>query len=202
MHCCSNIAATEGRADFSPWAFPTPMPYLLNIYTQSPEGPSPVACIKFGNLEVPKHKIWALFVHPALSFLGKSKVCMQSLLNQTASKPYHSICHAGWKKPWKLKNLFLQETEIKDWEKKKEAQLSLKRHSVSKGTQSPERGKNKWSILRVKKFPQTGSWLLVAVAYTQIPSLECQHHRVQSMAETGECCFLKVIAHYHSWLQQ
>lgn len=56
-------------------------------------------------------------------------------------------------KTWKLKNLFLQETEIKEQEQNKAAQLSLKRHSVSSGTQSQEKEENKPSVLSVRKFP-------------------------------------------------
>lgn len=129
---------------------------------------------------------------------------MQSLLSQTASNPYHSICYAGWKKR-KLKNLFLQETEIKEQKKNKEAQLSLKRHSVSKGTWSQEKEKNIGAQLEevaLNMGVPHGFDSPLSTRCIQISLLEYQHHCMEFMAETGECCFLKVIAHYHSWLQQ
>lgn len=203
MHYCSYIAATEGRADFSPF-FPSPHPcHIYWIYTLNPLKVQ--VLLPASNLRIyksPSRRFGLfLFTQPWVSLANQRFVCKACWIKQPAN---HIIQFAmlGGRNPENWKNLLLQETEIKEREKNKEAQLSLKRHSVSKGTQSPEKEKTKQSILSVKKFPWAGSWLLVAVGCTQIPPLECQHHCVQSMAETGECCFLKVIAHYHRWLQQ
>lgn len=138
IHYCSYIAAPEGRADFSPWGIPHTDPISTEYI---PWRSKSFWLHQIWNLEVPKQQIWALFIHPALSFLGKSKVCMQSLLNQTASNPYNSICYAGQKKTENRKTYSCKK------QKSKSGRKTRKLSSVSKDIRSqkalnPKKRKN------------------------------------------------------------
>lgn len=145
MHHCFYIAATEGRADFSPWG--TPHTHSISIEC--------IHSIPWRSKSCCLHQIWELrspqavdlghFCSPSPEFPWQIKgLCAQPA--ESNSQQSISFNLPRWvEKTWKLENLFLQETEIKEGEKNKEAQLSLKRHSI------PRKGEKQNVIALCKK---------------------------------------------------
>lgn len=121
----------------------------------------------------------------------------------------HSICHAEWKKKNNPEKPILprNRNQRAGWKQSSSVQsqnvFGLKRQSIPPKWIKTTPTVSAWceEVSSKHPFPH-GSDSPLSMKCTQTPLLQCQHCCTESMAETGECCFLKVTAHYHSWLQQ
>lgn len=174
---------------------------LFNRHIYPTECPNPFVCIKFKNWVVPKQQAWSLFVPLTPSFLGKSKACMQSLLNQKPANPITPFAMLGGKKEnWKTYSCKKQKSNERAGGKASSSAQSQKALSPKKRGKKNHRC-SAWGSCPKHAAPR-GFDSPLSVRCGQISLLERQAHCRESVAETGQCCFLKATAHYHSRLQQ